>query len=203
MTGVRRHVGEQAQLRIRARLGPGMPADDRNVLRLCLSQLSLLAGGVEPAQDDPCRPQAQRSAERRSLSGDGPLAVEDPKRPADRTRRLLGASCHTGDTAVRQIGGDEHDQAWTLSGWSVQRAAIGPSRVQRVSDHGPRPLEGRTRRVPCRSLAAVSGRGDHHGGQEHTHHDPDLAWTPRVRHGCGCAIRSPGAPPRASGWTLT
>ena len=148
-------------------------------MRLCLLHLRLLAGGVESAQDDACRLQAQRSGECCPLSSVGSLTVEDPKLPTDSPHRLLGASCHAGDAAVRQIGGDEHDQAWGLSRWSAQRTAIGPSRVLRVGDHGPRPPKGRTRSIRCSGLASVSERGDHHGRQETRPPSPGPCVDPR------------------------
>ena len=85
-----------------------MPADDRNALRLGLSQFRLLAGGVESAQDDACGPEAHAGrglppARWRSLGRRGSAAASRWR------RRLFNSLRHSGDAAVRQIGGDEHD----------------------------------------------------------------------------------------------
>ena len=200
--GVGRHVGEQARGRIRARPDRGVPADHRNALRLGLPQGRLLPGGVESAQDDAGRPEGQREAEGGALPRDGPLAVQDAQRPADRTGRLLDALRHPGDTAVGQVGGHEYDQPWTLRRRPAQRAAVITGRAQRASDHRLRPLDDRVGGARRRGRAGTPAHHHDHGSQQRRHHHPDPA-SRRPRPADEHRTRPAGLPPRGAAWALT
>ena len=130
---------------------------------------------------------------------DGPLAVEDAQRPADRLCRLGHALRHPGDTAVGEIGGHEDDQAWTLRGRPAQRAAVITGRLQGGSDRGLRPLDGRIGGARCRGMAGASGRGDDQGGQQRGHEKQDRAPSRRARRGEERLMRPPGG----DAWALT